>query len=163
MTQNDLYMKRDRMRYTKDKTSSNLVLLAIVFDVLYFVKIYQTDVGSYYYNWTIGASVIYNLLFLLTAFLCSQGVKSRKSSYAPALLVLGVLQIVRIFYLPAKASKAIVAVGNIEKLAMTAGQHTYVVICLAVSAVCCIAAAVLNYVNCQQLAKHMAEIEKQSA
>ena len=65
MTQNDLFIKRDRMRYTKDSFSSGLVLLAIVFNVLYFVSIYQTDVGRYYYNWVIGASVVYNLLFLL--------------------------------------------------------------------------------------------------
>ena len=33
----------DRMRYTKDGLSSGLVLLAIVFNVLYFVSIYQQD------------------------------------------------------------------------------------------------------------------------
>ena len=46
MTRDDLTIKRDRMRYTKDKTSSRLVLLAIVLDALYFVSIYKSDVGS---------------------------------------------------------------------------------------------------------------------
>lgn len=163
MTQSDLFIKRDRMRYTKDSFSSGLVLLAIVFDVLYFVSIYQTDVGSYYYNWLIGASVVYNLLFLLTAFLASQGVKSRKPDYCLTLVIVGLLQIVRVFYLPAKARDAIVVVGEQELRAMTDGQYLYVVICLIASAVCCIVAAVSCYLNCKQLAEHMRQLEKQSA
>ncbi len=163
MTQSDLFIKRDRMRYTKDNLSSTLVILAIVFDVLYFVSIYQSDVGSYYYTWTIGASVIYNLLFLLTAFLASQGVKNRKSGYGLTLLVIGLLQIVRIFYLPAKAHSSVVVVGGEELAVMTDGQYTYVVACLAVSAVCCVVAAVTNYINNKQLAQHMRQLENQSA
>ena len=58
MTLENMDVKKDRMRYTKDKLSSNLALLAIVFDCLYFVSIYQSDVGSWYYNWVIGASVV---------------------------------------------------------------------------------------------------------
>ena len=163
MTQNDLFIKRDRMRYTKDSFSSGLVMLAIVCNVLYFVSIYQTDVGRYYYNWVIGASVVYNLLFLLIAFLASQGVKSRKSGYGLTLLVIGLLQVVRIFYLPAKAYAAEVEIGSEMVRVMTDGQHTYVVICLAVSAVCCVVAAVSSYISNQQLAQHMRELEKKSA
>lgn len=163
MTQNDLFIKRDRMRYTKDSFSSGLVLLAIVFNVLYFVSIYQTDVGRYYYNWVIGASVVYNLLFLLIAFLASQGVKSRKSGYGLMLLVIGLLQIVRVFYLPAKAYAAEVEIGSEMVRVMTDGQHTYVVICLVASAVCCVVAAVSSYISNQQLAQHMRELEKKSA
>lgn len=162
MAQNDLFIKRDRMRYTKDSFSSNLVLLAIVFDVLYFVSIYQSDVGSYYYNWVIGASVIYNLLFLLTAFLASQGVKNRKSTYCSTLLVIGLLQIVRIFYLPAKAHKAVVMAGKEELRAMADGQYTYVVVCLIASAVCCVVAAVSCYRNCKHLEQHMRDLETQA-
>ena len=163
MTQSDLFIKRDRMRYTKDSFSSGLVLLAIVFNVLYFVSIYQTDVGRYYYNWLIGASVIYNLLFLLTAFLASQGVKNRKSGYGVTLLVIGLMQIVRVFYLPAKAFATQVEIGSELVDVMTKGQHTYVVACLVISAVCCVGAAVSSYISNQQLAQHMRELEKKSA
>lgn len=163
MTQNDLYLKRDRMRYTKDSFSSNLVLLAIVFDVLYFVSIYQSDVGSWYYNWIIGASVIYNLLFLLTAFLASQGVKSRKDNYCLSLTVIGLMQIVRVFYLPAKAHRAIVVVGKEELRAMTDGKYAFAVVCLVASAVCCVVAAVSCYINCKHLAQHMQQLEDHSA
>lgn len=163
MTQNDLFIKRDRMRYTKDGLSSGLVLLAIVFNVLYFVSIYQTDVGRYYYTWVIGASVVYNLLFLLVAFLASQGVKSRKSGYSLTLIVIGLMQIVRIFYLPAQARESVVTIGEETVDVMSAGQHTYVLICLVASAACCVVAAVTSYISNQQLAQHMRELENQSA
>lgn len=163
MTRDDLFIKRDRMRYTKDSFSSGLVLLAIVCNVLYFVSIYQTDVGSYYYNWIIGASVIYNLLFLLTAFLASQGVKSRKEGYSLMLLIIGLLQIVRIFYLPAKAHGAEVKIGENVLRVMTDGQYIYVVICLAISALCCVVAAISSYISNKQLAQHLRQIQNQSA
>ena len=46
-------IKKDRLRYTKNKLSANLAYLAIVFDVLYFVSIYSSDVDTYYYTITI--------------------------------------------------------------------------------------------------------------
>ena len=70
-------VKLDRMRYAKNALSSRLTYLAILFNVLYFVSIYQSDVSTWYYNWVMGASIICNLLFLLMAFLASEGVKSR--------------------------------------------------------------------------------------
>ena len=158
MTQSDLYIKRDRMRYTKDSLSSGLVLLSIVFNVLYFVSIYKSDVARYYYTWKIGVSIVYNLLFLLIAFLASQGVKSRKTGYGTTLLVLGVMQIVRIFYMPADAHATFVQIGSEDVQVMLDGQYTYVVVCLAVSAVCCIVAAVTSYINNKHLAQHMREL-----
>lgn len=159
MTQEELTIKRDRMRFTKDKLSANLVIMAIVFDCLYFVSIYQSDVGSYYYTWVIGASIVYNLLFLLTAFLASEGVKNRKTGYTGLLIGIGVMQFVRIFYLPAKAHASVVVVSGTELPAMGNGQYIYVVACLAVSAVCCIVAAVTSHTNNKNLAAHMKSIE----
>ena len=76
MTDQDKQIKTDRMRFTKNKFSSNLALVAILFDVFYFVSIYKSDVSTYYYTLVIGASIIYNLAFMLAAFLSSEGVKS---------------------------------------------------------------------------------------
>ena len=42
-------IKKDRLRFTKDSFPATLVILAIVFDCLYFVSIYQSDVGTFYY------------------------------------------------------------------------------------------------------------------
>lgn len=152
--------KLDRMRYTKDKTSANLIILAIVLDCLYFVSIYQSNKGNFYYEWFIGASIIYNLLFLLTAFLASEGVKSRRNGYTGALLFIGVMQFVRIFYLPAKAHNAVVELGGEAIDVMSNGQYIYVVVCLAISGACCLAAAVNSYLNCKKLAEYMKTINQ---
>ena len=77
----DRVTQLDRMRYTKNTASSRLALLAIVFDVLFFISLYKSDVDTYYYTILIGASIVYNLIFLLAAFLCSEGVKNYQVSY----------------------------------------------------------------------------------
>lgn len=87
------YIKRDRMRFTKNTLSSTLVLAAILFDVFYFVNIYKSDVGhnvgNFYYQIRIGASIVNNLVFMLAAFLSSEGVKNDKIEYGYVPLVLG--------------------------------------------------------------------------
>jgi len=75
-------IKKERLNYTKNTISSGLALLAIVFNVLYFVSIYRSDVGNYYYTWVIGLSVLTNLIFMLVTFLCEEGVKKYKLSYS---------------------------------------------------------------------------------
>ena len=158
MTQ-DIQIRLDRMRYTKDKMSANLVLLAIVLDALYFISIYQTDVGTYYYTWVIGASIVYNLLFMLMAFLASEGVKNRKNGYTALLIIIGLLQIVRIFYLPAKAQGAEVIINEISHDVMTDGQYIYTVVCLALSGICCVIAAITSSINNKKLAEYMRSLE----
>lgn len=156
-------IKRDRMRYTKDKLSANLIITAIVLDALYFVAVYQTDVENYYYNWVIGASIIYNLLFLLIAFLASEGVKNRKSGYTGTLIGLGLMQVVRVFYLPAKAHSTVIAIGGVDTLAMSDAKYLFSVVCLVISGICCVVAALTSYKNNKTLAEHMRYIENQSA
>lgn len=163
MTPDEIVVSTDRMRFTKDKLSANAVIAAIVLDCLYFVSIYQSDVSTWYYNWIIGASIIFNLLFLLTAFLASEGVKNRRTGFTLPLIALGVLQIIRVFYLPAKAHAATVVIAGEETLVMGNGQYWYAVICLAVSAVCCIFAAVNSHSNNKKLAAHMQTIENKTA
>ncbi len=154
MTNEERYIQRDRMRYIKNSLSANLAILAILFDVFYFVSIYQSNVGNYYYNILIGASVVYNLIFMLAAFLSSEGVKNYKKNYSWLLILLGIGQVVRIFILPMRAHGATVAAGGVETIVMTDGQFTWVVACLAASAACLIASAVTNYVKCGILEEH---------
>ena len=163
MTPDVQTIKTDRMRYTKDSFSSTLVILAIVFDCLYFVSIYQSDIGTYYYNWVIGVSIVYNLIFLLTAFLASESVKNRKSGYSGILVVLGIIQIARVFYLPAKAHAATALVNGVEVPVMGDKQYIYVAACLVLSAVCCIVAAVISSRNNKMLADYMRTIENKAA
>ena len=85
----DRFIKRDILRFKRNKMSANLTLLAILFDVLYFVSIYQSDVGTYYYNYMIGISVVYNLVVLLAAFLTEEAVKNYKKEYSYIQVALG--------------------------------------------------------------------------
>jgi len=163
MTQDVQTIKKDRLRYTKDSFSSTMAILAIVFDCLFFVSIYQSDVGNYYYTWLIGVSIIYNLVFLLAAFLASESVKNRKSGYSGVLILLGIIQIVRIFILPAKAHAATVMINGVETAVMSDGQYMYCVVCLVVSAVCCIVAALVSARNNKILADYMKTIETKPA
>ena len=159
---NEQSVRLDRMRFTKNTTSSRLAILAIVFDVLYFVSLYKINV-DYYYTLIMGASILYNLVFMLATFLSSEGVKNYKQGFSYVLAVLGVIQIARIFILPVRAHAAMVKVGGAEILAMSDGQFTRIVIYLIASAVCLFAAAAVNLVKSRALKAHIAGLEGQQA
>ena len=156
-------IKRDRLRFTKNTLSSGRALLAILFNVLYFVSIYKSDVGSYYYNILIGASVLYNLLFMLVVFLSSEGVKGYKASFAWVLLAVGALQILRIFILPMRAHAAAITVNQQETIVMQSAQFIRVVVYLVASAACCFVAGLVGIHKSRTLAAHMATLEQKAA
>ena len=145
----------DRMRYTKNKASSRLALLAIVFDVLYFISLYKSDVGNYYYTALIGASIIYNLVFMLTVFLCSEGVKNYKPAYSWAMVVLGAIQIIRIFILPMNAHGTEISGQKV----MGDAQFIRMVVYMIVSAACLFAGAAVNLVKSRALSAHIASLQ----
>ncbi len=150
-------IKKDRLRYTKNKLSANLAYLGILFDVLYFVSIYSSDVDTYYYNITIGFSVLYNLVFLLAAFLSSEGVKSYKLNYSWFIMVVGVLQFVRILGIPRMAHSTVINIDGVETLVMGNGQFAYVVACLMISGVACIISGIAGVYKTTTLTKYMKE------
>lgn len=160
---NDALIKKDRLRFTKNKLSANLTYLAIVVNALYFVSIYSSDVGTYYYKWIIGVSVLYNLVFMLVSFLASEGVKSYKLGYGYALIALGIGQIVRIFILPMSAHNDIVKLGEIEQTVMANDQFILVSIYLIVSAALCFIAGVAAIVKTTTLRNYEAELEKRGS
>lgn len=151
----DRSVQLDRMRYTKNTASSRLALLAIVFDVLFFISIYKSDVGTYYYTMTIGGSIIYNLIFLLAAFLCSEGVKKYQTVYSWVMIVLGIFQIARIFIIPMDAHRTIIS----SEPVMGDGQFIFTVVCLALSAACLFAGAVINLKKSRDLSAHLASLQ----
>ncbi len=156
----DAELKKDRLRFTKNKLSANLILLAIAANALYFVSIYGSDVGSYYYSLFIGASIVYNLVFMLLAFLSSEGVKNYKLGYAVTAIVLGVLQVARIFYIPMKAYNAPnPVVGAETSTVMAAGQFKYVAVCLCISAVLLACSGLIGIVKTTTLNKYQAELD----
>lgn len=160
MTQEERLIQKDRMRFIKNKLPANLAILAILFDVFYFVSIYQSDVRDYYYTMMIGGSILYNLVFMLACFLSSEGLKNYKMGYAWLIGVLGIGQIVRIFVIPAQAhATELKKVGRV----MGDSQYAFVVVCLVVSAACCLAAAVIGGIRSKTLKQYLAELETKSA
>ena len=147
----DLYIQKDRMRYVKNSACSNLCYLGILFDVFYFVLLYRQDVETYYYNIQIGASIVYNLIFLLAVFLASEGVKHYGKNYSLLLLVAGAMQVVRIFVIPMRAHNAVIG----EATVMSGFTFTKCFVYLAISAACLIFSAVLNVIRCNQLEAHV--------
>ena len=108
------------------------------------------------------ASIVYNLVFMLAAFLASEGVKNYKREYCYVLIVIGILQIVRIFILPAQAAATEVTIGGVTNKVMEASQHIRVVIYLLLSAAGCLAGGVIGFIRCRELETHMAELEKKA-
>lgn len=159
----DRMIQVDRMRYIKNSLSANLTLLAILFDVLFFVSIYQSNVGNYYYNYLIGISIVYNLVFMLAAFLSSEGVKNYKKNYTYLLLVLGAIQLVRIFIFPMRAHSALVSVGGVDIIAMGDKQFYTLIVYLVLSAACLFASGVTNFLKCSALEAHMKTLAEKSA
>ncbi len=152
---NEATTRLDRMRYTKNTTSSRLALLAIVCNVLFFISLYKSDVGTYYYTILIGASIIYNLVFMLATFLASEGVKNYQKGYSWLLLVLGCGQILRIFIYPMQGHNALAGgqpvIGN--------GQFIRMIIYLSLSAACLFVSAVINWRKSRALTAHIASVE----
>lgn len=157
-----VFLREDRMRYIKNTTSSRLALLAILFNVLFFVSIYKSDVGSYYYTILIGASILYNLVFMLLVFLCSEGVKQYKKNYSLLLALLGIGQIVRIFIIPMNAHTTEITVKKVTSIVMGDAQFIRTVIYLAVSGACCLAGAAINLKKSMTLKAHIASLGGQS-
>ena len=163
MNSDERTIKRDRMRFIKNSLSSNLAILGILFNVFYFVSIYKSDVNTYYYNILIGASIVYNLVFMLAVFLSSEGVKNYKKNYSWLLVVIGVIQVVRIFIIPMQAHSATTIVAGESVTVMQDGQFIRVVAYLLISAVCLIASAVVNFIRCSELEAHLKSLGTEQA
>lgn len=161
------YTRKDRMRFTKNSLAATLAIISIVFDVLYFLNIYSSDVnrnvGNFYYQIRIGASIILNLLFMLAAFLSSEGIKNYKIEYGYVMVILGVLQVVRIFILPMQAHAAEVTVAGVTSKVMGDGQFVLVIIYLLLSAASMFAGAYIGIKRSKELQAHIATLEKAAA
>lgn len=154
----DKQVRLDRMRYTKNTLASGLALLSILFDVFFFISIYESNVGSWYYNILIGASILYNLIFLLAAFLCSEGIKNYKIGYSYVMIALGIGQIIRIFIYPVRAHGASVTIQEQAVTVMEGVQFTRCVLYLVISAACLFVGAFVGMTRSKQLKAHLASL-----
>ena len=159
MNNEERTIRLDRMRFVKNTLAANLAILGILFDVFYFVNIFQSDVGTYYYTILIGASIVYNLVFMLIVFLASEGVKNYQLTYSYVLVVMGVLQFARIFIIPMRARAALTLVNGEEVKVMDNGQFMWVGAFLVSSGVCLLASAAVNFIRCRELSGHLKTLE----
>ncbi len=184
--------KRDLMRYKKNSIAAILTYFAIICDCLFFVSVYSSDFGSVsnadktvlFYQWLIGISVVFNLLFLLAGFLSSEGVKNYKLGYSFLLMIMGAAQVVRIFIIPVLAR-----FGGIDKMfengifndipesfaaavleetgrsigIIDQGKFIYMVCCLLASAAFCIIAGVIGFIKSTTLKSYMNELSKRGS
>ncbi len=158
----DKQIRLDRMRYTKNTLSSGFALLGILFNVFFFVSILRSDVGTYYYTWLTGVSIIYNLVFMLTVFLCSEGVKNYKISYAVIMIVVGTIQIIRIFIIPAKAAATVMEVNKVERAVMLPDQHARVIAFLLISAFFLIVGGIMGIIRSTTLHAYEKSLEEKA-
>lgn len=153
-------VKLDRLRYTKNSLSATLAYAAILLDVFYFVSIYSTNVGNYYYTVDIGISVICNLLFLLFSFLCSEGVKNYKYSYSIAFIPLGIFQLVRILGYPITGHSTYITYAGEQILVMQDDQFIWTCACLTLSALACFAASAVGIYKTKTLRDYEQQISE---
>ena len=176
----DSIIRTDRMRFTKNTLSSRLALAGIAFNVLFFVSIYKVNHSAYYTYW-MGISIIYNLVFMLSAFLASEGTKNYKPGYSFLLILLAAGQIARIFIYPARMranpeieGPALILVKTVvteangvvvteETSKELLSQYVRVVAYLSLSATCLLAGAVINLYRSRVLAAHKAGLGLQKA
>ena len=163
MTAEERTIQRDRMRFIKNSLSANLAYLGILFNVFYFVSLYKSDVDTYYYNYLIGISIVYNLVFMLAVFLSSEGVKNYKRTYSYVLAAIGLVQIVRIFIIPMRAHGATTVVNGVSVVVMQDAQFIRILIYLVASAACLIGSAVVNFIRCGELEAHLKSLGAQGA
>jgi hypothetical protein len=148
---NDAIIKKDVLRYKKNKLASNLALLALVCDCIYFIVLYaQVKNDGFYYKWSIAFDVIYNLFFMLFTFLFSEEVKNYRSKYTIFQTITGALQIGRAFWLPLTGYLA----G-----AITVAAYVVMMVALIASGVLQIASACIGFIRAKSLEAFTKQLE----
>lgn len=144
-------IQNDIQRYKKNKFGANLALLGLACGCLYFLVLYaQVKNKNYYYNWSIAFDVIYNLFFLLFVFLFSEQVKNYNSKLFPLQLIVGALQIARIFWLP---------LGGLTAEAINWGTFLAMTIALAASGALIIASGVIGFIRSKSVENFNKKLE----
>jgi hypothetical protein len=132
------------MRYKTDTASAALCYLAIAFNVAQFIAFYANNTVAP--NLRTGADVVINILFMLVVFWASEMVKVYDRKWAVGLAFIGIIQALRVLWLPAYFHKLEQLVGS-----------SYYLICTAtiLSGLALAAASALSYANSTILRNYM--------
>lgn len=156
-------IKNDIQRYKKNKFAANLALLGLVCGCVYFIVLYaQVKNGNYYYKWPIALDVIYNLIFLLFTFLFSEQVKNYNSKLFWAQTVIGVMQVVRIFWLPlAGVTETLyptLAGVSYNGAVLSNGSFIAMVVALALSGACVLVSGIIGLIRSRSLEEYQKQV-----
>jgi hypothetical protein len=143
----------DKMKYKKDSLAFAFAVLGLIANVVYFALLYKNN-SNFFYSYMMGISVIYNLVFMLIVFLSAEEVKTYHRNYSFVLFVLAGIQFFRIFFYPRRALKAEVITGD---------AYLRMAICLAVSGVFLLFAAIKSFWSSTILKRYLEGKIKTSA
>ncbi len=157
-------IKNDIMRYTNNKLSFLLCILAIIFSVANFLICYKvnstatsTDAIT---NFKLGFDLLINVILIIALFLLAEKTKAynKKSSYY--CIGLGVFQVARIFFIPLSYYLAHIDYVNSTDTAygLDIGGFIWCIILLLLSAASLVGAALINLKKCKTLDEHLTKI-----
>lgn len=152
-------IKADRMRYQPNRLSYWLCLLAILFDVCSFINIYGNRVMIS--DFRIGLDVIINILFMLITFMYAENAKTYKKESSYFVLALGIIQILRIFFVPLHYF-SLPLPGDSKIMQMSSNDFIRNVIYMSLSGICLIVAAIICYIRSTILINHLRDIKQKS-
>ena len=132
----------ERMQYQHDKLSYLLCMLSIVFSMVHFVSIYTNN--AIVPDVTIGADILINIIFLMIVFLSSEKLKSYTKKWGIYVILLGVVQMLRILWVPAHFYQ-------LEMLVET--KYTWAIIWLLVSGIMLLLAGINSSINLRILSR----------
>lgn len=144
-------LQKDVMRYKKNKFGANLALIGLALGCIYFLSLYsQVKNDNFYYTWAIAFDVIYNLFFLLFVFLFSEQIKNYDDKLFVFQIIVGALQIARIFWLP---------LTGIINQAISMGAFLTMAISLGASGACIVAASIIGRIRAREVAEFTKKLE----
>lgn len=159
-------IKDDILRYTNNKLSYWLCLLAIVFNVANFLICYKVNStassSSSITNYKLGFDLLINVILIIAFFLLAEKTKAynKKSSYY--CIGFGAFQIVRIFFIPLSYYLTNVNFNNPDvsetAYGLDVGSFIWCIVLLVCSSASLIAAALINLKKCDTLNKHLKKI-----
>ena len=177
-------IKTDIMRYKNNGASFWLCMLAIVLNVAMFIIIYTTK--SCTSDWQLGIDLLVNVIFMLAVFLTAEKTKAYKKTSGYVAIVLGAIEILRIFWIPmkyfkmwqawsaeaAKVTEEMLSAGKtMEEIALylpkisglDSTSFTWCVVLLAAACLALVAAGVIAILKSRKLSAHLAKLEERGS
>lgn len=168
--ENEKGINDDILRYRNNSLGFYLCILAIICNVAMFIIIFGEK--NCKPDLALGIDVIVNIVFLLFAFLLAEKCKAYETSGYIGSLVLGVIEIARIFWIPLKyylcnieyhkLYSQHIAQGGTAKdfsydgiIGLESGQFTATIVLMVLAALFLFGACIITYMRRRRLDEHL--------